>query len=410
MAIDLRSTDSVFGTTQGQSSEIAFDPSQYSIGIRGCPDYLKSLKALFSCSWTKGEPLENVFKLHLTIGFSIIGSLFLLVNVVLKLMSEEWMVLSILLGFTAFLAGINTYFYKTRSIEHYHKLCTIFYFAFAIFVVARETESKSGMLLWFFLFPTIIGSVRKTITGKVISFLILALIVFVFFDNWLFNVLPTSYDYEYSLQFITVYLTTMFFSLLSISVKENLEKRLKEMNTNLKHMAYTDPLTGISNRRDILYRLEYERIRSIRKKRKFSIILADIDHFKRVNDNYGHSCGDQVLKQLAHFIVASLRKQDVAGRIGGGIRESSYTTSRWGGEEFLILLPDTDQSGANVVAEKLRAGIQNQTFWFEDKELHITMSFGACECGLGEDLNKCISQADNKLYQAKNAGRNRVGE
>ncbi len=114
-----------------------------------------------------------------------------------------------------------------------------------------------------------------------------------------------------------------------------------------------------------------------------------------------------ILKELPAFIIGSLRKQDMTGRFFGEYDESFYLTSRWGGEGFLILLPQTDQLGAGVVAEKLRNRIQNHLFRFENKKIQVTLSFGVCEFRRDEDINKCIGRADSKLYETKQMGRNR---
>jgi len=122
--------------------------------------------------------------------------------------------------------------------------------------------------------------------------------------------------------------------------------------------------------------------------------MADIDHFKRVNDTYGHAAGDYILKKLSRLMADSLRLQDSIGR--------------WGGEEFLILLPETDIDGARFVAEKLRMAIQNHEFLYQAHQLSITLSFGISSYQDDMTIDSCLIKADDNLYLAKKQERNRV--
>jgi diguanylate cyclase (GGDEF)-like protein len=179
-------------------------------------------------------------------------------------------------------------------------------------------------------------------------------------------------------------------------------KLLLEEKTNLigklDQTSRTDSLTGLSNRRDLLEKLTYEAKRFERSKNPFSIILADIDDFKAINDNYGHCGGDYVLVEIGNLLVSSSRDQDIV--------------SRWGGEEILILLPETDAAGAKYLAEKYRQIIESHNFHFDDKPISVTMSFGVNMVFNKDDPNGFIEavlkRADNCLYKAKRNGKNQV--
>jgi diguanylate cyclase (GGDEF)-like protein len=153
----------------------------------------------------------------------------------------------------------------------------------------------------------------------------------------------------------------------------------------------TDALTGMNNRRKIDEALEDEAIRSQRYESTYSIIMLDIDRFKRVNDIYGHLAGDDVLKKIAGILQKSFRKTDVP--------------CRWGGEEFMVLLPLQNSKGACMVAEKIRAKIESTKFPVVG---NITASFGVAECEPGDTPSDIIKRADRALYKAKEMGRNRV--
>ncbi len=158
----------------------------------------------------------------------------------------------------------------------------------------------------------------------------------------------------------------------------------------LEREAMTDPLTGIGNRRMFNRLLEKEWHRCQRHGSALSLVLFDVDHFKRINDRWGHPKGDAVLRSLAALIERQLRGCD--------------TVCRWGGEEFAVLLPETDADGAWKLAERLRRAAEDA----ELAGLRVTISLGAAQCAPGERIPEWIARADRALYAAKQAGRNRA--
>lgn len=165
---------------------------------------------------------------------------------------------------------------------------------------------------------------------------------------------------------------------------------------DLEKQAYTDYLTGLNNRRSFIERTEIELYRKERYGREFSLIMFDIDYFKYINDKYGHNTGDSVLKEIANICCSVLREVDIIGRIGG--------------EEFAILLPETDIVQATLVAERLRVSISNgKVFPNPNEEVKFAASFGVTFTkDANKSINELLNQADNALYKAKNSGRNRV--
>ncbi|OEF96636.1 diguanylate cyclase [Desulfuribacillus alkaliarsenatis] len=175
-----------------------------------------------------------------------------------------------------------------------------------------------------------------------------------------------------------------------IGIIEDFTER-KRLEEEIKKLSVTDKLTQIYNRLKLDEALEQELIRAKRTGEIFSVILTDIDRFKAVNDNYGHQTGDLVLKEFATILKEGIRASDIVGR--------------WGGEEFLIIAPDTKLENACILAEKLRTKIEVHSF--VDK-LKITSSFGVATFKDDNSVSAIISRADDSLYKAKKGGRNAV--
>ncbi|SDT22767.1 GGDEF domain-containing protein [Pseudomonas oryzae] len=171
--------------------------------------------------------------------------------------------------------------------------------------------------------------------------------------------------------------------------------RLTEQNLALEQLATTDPLTGLANRRRLFEQLDHEAARHRRSLQPLSLLLIDIDHFKRVNDNWGHNAGDHVLQGLARLLVSGLRQVDL--------------TARYGGEEFLVVLPDTGTEGALAAAELVRRRVAaSQLPLSDDETLQLTVSIGVATLQDDESIPNLIDRADRALYQAKHQGRNQV--
>jgi len=160
---------------------------------------------------------------------------------------------------------------------------------------------------------------------------------------------------------------------------------------SMSEMAHTDFLTGLSNRRQLYQLLGREMEYAARYGRPVSLILLDVDHFKSVNDAYGHDVGDVVLKEFAALIKRNLRGADHIGR--------------WGGEEFLIVAPETDMDQAEQLARRLREILQEIRL---PRVGHLTASFGVATFESGDSIESWIKRADEALYRAKQGGRDRV--
>lgn len=175
--------------------------------------------------------------------------------------------------------------------------------------------------------------------------------------------------------------------------KNSLKTLLSEMDRSLDLATRIDPMTGLANRRDIMEKMERELSRSERHQRKFSVMLADLDDFKRVNETYGYNDGDDVLVEVARVLRGCVRNEDVC--------------ARWGGEEFLFLLTETNTEGALTLARKVLESISMTEFKANRPGIRITASIGLCEYQAGQSIHDCITRADQALRQAKLGGKNR---
>jgi diguanylate cyclase (GGDEF)-like protein len=179
-----------------------------------------------------------------------------------------------------------------------------------------------------------------------------------------------------------------------VLIQEDITAR-KNHQATLERLATTDHLTALLNRRAFLEATEREIRRAHRYGQSLSLLMLDIDHFKRINDRYGHPAGDEVLRRVAAAFRAQLRDEDLTGRLGG--------------EEFAVTLVQAPLRAAQVVAERLRQAIDRLDIEHEGRRIAVTVSIGVAEYGAGTGgLAQLVSRADEQLYKAKEGGRNRV--
>jgi diguanylate cyclase (GGDEF)-like protein len=174
---------------------------------------------------------------------------------------------------------------------------------------------------------------------------------------------------------------------------QRMKTQLVEMSRSLDLSTRTDVMTGLANRRDILGKVEQEFSRAQRHQRTFSVILADVDDFRLVNKNFGFNAGDEVLVEIANVLRTCIRSEDIC--------------ARWGGEEFLLLLPETGIDGAQSVAHKICHSVSMTEFRVNKPGIRVTLSLGVSEYNQGQTTFETISQADHALQHAKQEGKNR---
>ena len=194
-------------------------------------------------------------------------------------------------------------------------------------------------------------------------------------------------------------------------LREMVSRRNAELAMALRQnreLAIHDDLTGAYNRRHIIQVLEQEQLRAKRTGRGFCICLMDLDHFKEINDRFGHLSGDDVLKQFAARVAGEIRVLDRVGRDDGAEPGEAGTFGRYGGEEFLLVMPETGMEGAQACAERNPKKIDETEFHTEGGALRMTVSCGVTAYRNGEGMRAMLARADQALYLAKELGRNRV--
>jgi diguanylate cyclase (GGDEF)-like protein len=247
--------------------------------------------------------------------------------------------------------------------------------------------------LWIFMIAPVslfLHGLKRGLIDIAIFVIIISIIMFTPTDI----IAHPPYTTEFKLRLLYSFLTITFLSALYEYSRDKSYKHALELSDKYQHLANYDPLTQLSNRRQMLTILKREQGRAIRNKEPFSIIICDVDHFKKVNDQYGHNVGDNVLVELAKIFTDNLREQDLV--------------ARWGGEEFLFILPQTLPINANIVAEKIQTILRSHLIVHQGSPIKVTLSMGIEQFDGNCSIDDVINSADKYLYQAKNLGRNQI--
>jgi diguanylate cyclase (GGDEF)-like protein len=249
------------------------------------------------------------------------------------------------------------------------------------------------------LFATLAFSFRRlVILGGIIVFSYLVLLGALW--QWAPERMDPRVEAVIVFAYAVVLLLIAFLGNQLTTLRQAVRKRNRELEAavaELKELSTRDPLTRLPNRRSLMEQLLHEQSRVERRRpdeNNLCLCMADVDHFKRFNDTYGHQVGDAVLQQVADALVGVLRKSDFVGRFGG--------------EEFLLILPESTREGAGMAAERVRRAIAETRLSALGEEVHITVSIGVAVHTPGDSVERTLGRADAALYEAKDAGRNCV--
>ena len=267
------------------------------------------------------------------------------------------------------------------------------------YVVFNANQAR-GMFMLLYLLPFLFGVFRLS-TGALLGLTLFTICLYLAVLLGIVYSKPEGLDLRLEfVQWIVLCVVLTWFALMGgyfSKLRRNLSasnQRLETAFRTIQEMSVRDELTGAYNRRYLMQLLVQEKNRVDRGGREMAVCILDIDHFKRVNDGYGHLAGDEVLRVIAAEAQASLRTSDFFGR--------------YGGEEFLMILTQTTLEGARVIADRFRRRLEALAFPEIDPKLKVTTSIGIAEYFGGEDVVQTLARADAALYRAKNLGRNRV--
>jgi diguanylate cyclase (GGDEF)-like protein len=335
------------------------------------------------------EGSRHLLQLYL---FGLVGMGFLAVFAALALANERYQLGLSLLGFLLVTALTLVYLRLSGNVVVASRAASLMLAVLALYLAASGGVAHTGPL-WVYLVFALLLFLLGHIHGIVVTVILFVLIALFMLVPQLSPLVP-RYDPTFAVRFLASLGATNLLVWAMEYSRDQAFRGVEHQRRELERVSRTDYLTGVSNRRDIIERVNAESSRFNRTDDPFSVLLLDIDHFKQVNDTHGHSIGDCVLKRLAGLLRSQVRRHD-------GI-------ARWGGEEFLLLLPNTPLEDGRRVADLLRRSVETTSFPCNGNTLHITVSIGVAESERASDALALVDQADSRLYQAKAAGRNRV--
>lgn len=307
-------------------------------------------------------------------------------------LQDRMLTLYVLTGFATLLT-VNAVVYSVAGRESLLRggfivLITLLFSYLAVFAIEDGTS-----ILWLFAYPPVVFYISDQRMGLLTclgGWIALALL----FSPFGSLIVETPYSANFRL----LMLSTLGFEMVSCFALDQSRRRSKQsllqLATRFEFAAKHDALTGLFNRREGHSRLEGEYERYLRNNRSFSVLLMDIDLFKKVNDNYGHQAGDAMIKLVANTLCNECRKVD--------------TPARWGGEEFLVILPETDTLEATQIANRIRQSFAGQSIEFDGRTVSATISIGVATIQGSESSDRVLQRADEALYRAKTLGRNKV--
>lgn len=324
--------------------------------------------------------------------FSLIAFIFLIIFGIKTFLANLTSYSIILFLFASMLGASYLTFGRKRNPSIHVFLIVFMMGVLCLFLLYTGGEAGSG-LLWYFVFPSLALFLLGINSGLLAIFLLflssslLLLFIGTGFDTFLYS--PQMIERAIAV-FVAITIMACFYEY----SRNQYSGEVLNLYQQKEAAARTDYLTNLPNRRYMQECLEYEMHRSRRSKKPFSLLLCDIDDFKNINDQFGHHYGDHVLCEFSNLLGSSLRTQDKVGR--------------WGGEEFLVLLPETARDGAINIAEQLRQKVEQLKINFEQESIQITTSIGVVEAHDLFDINFLLQKVDENLYLAKSRGKNKV--
>ncbi|WP_232771354.1 GGDEF domain-containing protein [Colwellia sp. 12G3] len=335
---------------------------------------------------------EEFKQLNVVSLFTLVGMAITAIMGLIGLFNGNFILASTLF-FASFIYFLGYYAYQKFNNIEFSSAIVLYSLYLLMFYLTYTGGVENTGPLWIFIVAPVSVFIHGLKRGLINIALFVTIISTIMF-------MPTEiiahaeYSIEFKLRLLYSFLTVTFLSALYEYSREKSYKHALELSKKYQQLAHFDPLTQLSNRRGALSLLTQEKSRISRNQQPFSIILCDVDHFKKVNDQYGHNAGDAVLVELAKVFTKYTRDQDCI--------------ARWGGEEFIFILPQTLAENANIFAEKIQERLQEHVVNYKDEKIKVTVSMGIEQFNENQSIDEVINNADKYLYQAKNAGRNQI--
>jgi len=307
-----------------------------------------------------------------TFTLSAAGAISVAPFAVIRFSGGEWMIGVIDLILILGVSLIGLYGWWTRQVRFASLTLTLFFMTGLVVIV-----NLLGATLVYWAYPTMVAAffLVRPREAVMINLLVMALLIPV--------LMPGMPDLQFIIVLVTLVLNNIFAYVFAT--------RMNEQRQHLSYLAERDPLTGIGNRRALTANLEDVIVRQHTKPVTASLVVLDMDHFKDVNDTYGHTIGDKILVRLTEIVNSKIR-----------VTDDLY---RYGGEEFVVIAMGAPREAANKLAEQLRVAVEASDLL---PERPVTISLGVAELKHGESYDDWLQRADSALYEAKRAGRNRV--
>jgi len=347
-------------------------------------------------SWLNLINIENVYSAeNQRRAFTFFTMIFVALILITTLVVSNYDVYPIFLTVTLIVSDISLlvfalYFSKTGRFNTIAVIVLTIICVLCLALVYTGGKENTA-LYWVMFYPVVAFSTL----GYRLGFVLVSLLLF-FTSLLLFG--PSIGQVEYPVtekgRFVAAFSLVFLFSLIGEYFRNKSHLEIARMTLSQKQDAHTDQLTGLANRRFILSHFLPLTNANPAKYLPLSILLIDLDHFKVINDTYGHNIGDNVLVDFATLLEEQLRVHDIK--------------VRYGGEEFMVILPETALSTAATIADTLLKQVNNKAFIYENIKIDLTCSIGISEVKHIEQFNEGIKLADDRLYNAKNSGRNRV--
>lgn len=343
---------------------------------------------------TARTSLEDTMVVATLVNVSLLAALLVPAFVLEYAIVEMWRLVAPLLIAGIVMVAAPVIYRFSGSMRVAREIFIVALFSFKLWECVVFGDVVSPGTVWFIAMPLLailLGSVRSAVAWLVITNMAVIIAHLMLGNGVVFSIPATEKPhFLYIFSHIGASFSIAIFLLIVESARRRAFQRLKIANETISELAIRDPLTGVYNRRHIVSEID----RAKDAADSFTVCLLDLDHFKRINDNLGHAVGDLALQRVAGAIQGEIRQSDCFGR--------------YGGEEFLLLLKDADLAGSKQLLERIREGVEGLEITGMEKCPRVTISGGVAQYRPGETGSETINRADQALYAAKAAGRNRI--